>query len=259
MRSRPRLPEPTLGRVEQRARHLGVVLALEEAEQPPVVLLEVVQVAIDMRADPAHRLPVAPGQEQLHVRVAEERVLPAVQEGPPLGHERRDPVRLVTIEPHRELDEAREVAPRGDRLDLDRHARQPSANGRPCHHAGRIRESSRPRAARADRLCAPRGPDPVLPAGGVRGRPRRDDGGARAADARLQQLPRPDRPPAREGGRARGARALRHRAHRLAADERHDSAASRARGGDRGLDAAPRTRLSSRPATRRISVACRRS
>ena len=53
--------------------------------------------------------------------------------------------------------------------------------------------------------------------------------GARAHHARLEQLPRADRRPARQGGRPRGARALRHRPDRLALHERHHPAPPRAR------------------------------
>ena len=49
------------------------------------------------------------------------------------------------------------------------------------------------------------------------------DGGRRADHARLEQLPRADRRPARHAGRARRARALRHRPDRLAPAQRHDS------------------------------------
>ena len=57
----------------------------------------------------------------------------------------------------------------------------------------------------------------------------------------------------------RGARPLRHRADRLAAAERHDPAARRARARDRRLDARPTTRSSSPPATRPTSAASARS
>ena len=85
---------------------------------------------------------------------------------------------------------------------------------------GPVRESPRPRSPRADRLRPRARPAPVLQAGRVRGGARRSAWRARAADARLQQLPRPDRRSAREGRRARRARALRDGAHRLAPDER---------------------------------------
>ena len=118
-RGRARAASPRPRRAARRPPR--VVLALEEAEQPPVVVLELVEVAVDVGADPAHRLAVAPGEEVLGLGVLEERVL---ARGPGTAcrsrDERRDPVRLVTIEPPRQLDEARQVAPRGDRPDLDR-------------------------------------------------------------------------------------------------------------------------------------------
>jgi hypothetical protein len=55
--------QPGLGRIEQRSRDLGVVRALEEAEQPPLVSLELVQALVDVGADPADRLIAPPGEE----------------------------------------------------------------------------------------------------------------------------------------------------------------------------------------------------
>ena len=96
----PALAQPVSRGLEQRPRPTsGSSSALEEAEQAPVVALELVEVVVDVGADPAHGLAVAPGQEELDVGVLEERVLAPVQELPPLAHERGDPVRLVTIEP----------------------------------------------------------------------------------------------------------------------------------------------------------------
>ena len=67
--------------------------------------------------------------------------------------------------------------------------------------------------------------------------PGRRDGGRRADHARLEQLPRPDRRRARHPGRRSDAlHTLRHRAHRLAAAQRHDLAAPRARARDRRVD-----------------------
>ena len=76
------LAQPRRGGLEQRAGDLRVVLALEEAEQPPVVALELVEVAVDVGADPAHELSVPPGQEVLGLGVLEERVLLPVEELP---------------------------------------------------------------------------------------------------------------------------------------------------------------------------------
>jgi hypothetical protein len=71
----PALAQPALGGAEQRRGGLGVVLALEPAEQAPVVALELVEVAIDVGADPPDGAPVAPGEEVLGLGVLEERVL----------------------------------------------------------------------------------------------------------------------------------------------------------------------------------------
>ena len=64
------LAQPGRGGVEERRRHLGVVLELEEAEVPPGVALVLVERAVDLGADPAHHPAVAAGQEQLAPRRA---------------------------------------------------------------------------------------------------------------------------------------------------------------------------------------------
>ena len=115
------LAQPGLGRVEQRRGHLRVVLELEEAEQAPVVVLVVVEGAVDLGADPADHAAVAAGQEELRLGVLEEGVEARVQEQPPLDSKRGHPVRLVSMEPERELDELPSVAPRAHRCHFDRH------------------------------------------------------------------------------------------------------------------------------------------
>ena len=77
--------QPGLGRIEQRSRDLGVVRALEEAEQPPLVSLELVQALVDVGADPADRLIATPGEEVLRLGVLEERVPAAVEVALALG------------------------------------------------------------------------------------------------------------------------------------------------------------------------------
>ena len=84
---------------------------------------------------------------------------------------------------------------------------------------------------RATPTCSPTSGSLESPAA-----PGRRDGGRRAGHARLQQLPRPDRRRARHAGRARRARAVRHRADRLAAAQRHDPAPPRARARARRVD-----------------------
>ena len=65
IRSRPRSRSQVCGGVQQRARRLGIVLALEPPEQPPLVALKLVEVLIDVRADAPNRLPGAIGEEIL--------------------------------------------------------------------------------------------------------------------------------------------------------------------------------------------------
>ena len=84
--------QPLLGAVEQRRRRLRVLLALEEAEPAPAVLLEALEVVVDLRRDPPDRAPVAQRQEVLGAAVLEERVLAPVEELLALEEQRRDPV-----------------------------------------------------------------------------------------------------------------------------------------------------------------------
>src|ERR1035441_2936822 len=105
----------TTRRMEQSVRALARVLALEEAEQPPAVVLEFVEAMVDVRADAPHRPPVAPGDEVLGLRVREERIVLPVKALAHVGVERRDPAGLVTIEIRGQGDEAPHVAPIGDR------------------------------------------------------------------------------------------------------------------------------------------------
>jgi hypothetical protein len=96
--------------VSQGGGDFGIVLALEEAEQAPLVSLEAVQALVDVGADPADRLIAAPGEEVLGLGVLEERVLAAVEVTLALGDQRRDPVRGAGVEAEGELDEPRELA-----------------------------------------------------------------------------------------------------------------------------------------------------
>ena len=71
----PARAQPALGGGQQRRGGLRVVLALEEAEQAPGVVLELVEDAVDLRGDAPDRAAVAPGEEVLGLAVLEERVL----------------------------------------------------------------------------------------------------------------------------------------------------------------------------------------
>ena len=65
------LAQPAHRGIQQRARRLGIVLALEPPEQTPSVALKLVEVLIDVRADTPDRPPLAIGKEILRLRVLE--------------------------------------------------------------------------------------------------------------------------------------------------------------------------------------------
>ena len=190
---------------------------------------------------------VALAEEVLGLGVLEERVLVAVEERAALEDQRRHPA-ACRVQPERQLDEAvrsRRPAPGELRArPFGRHSREPSAHGRLCPDerdaSRRPPTSSRRRAPTTARSSSrpPRRPtcSPTSGCSTSEAGPVVEMEGARDDHARLQQLPRPDRRPAGQGGGARGARALRHRAHRLAPPERDDPAARRARTRDRRVD-----------------------
>ena len=120
-----------------------------------------------------------------------------------LEEQRRDPVRLVAVEPEREPDEATEVARRMHRPDLER----PHGGGQASMPTA-IDVFSKVRGhERAEQLRAAREADllPYFRTLESAAAPGRRDGGRRAHHARLQQLPRADRRPARHR-RARATR-----------------------------------------------------
>ena len=110
--------QPLLGGRQECVCHLGIVLALEEAEQPPLVMLELVEVAVDLRRDPTDGRLAPPGQEELDLGVLEEWIAPSVEEPLAVEQQRRYPVGLVTIQPPRQLDESVQIALARDRADL---------------------------------------------------------------------------------------------------------------------------------------------
>src|ERR1700683_3002302 len=68
------LTQPALRDVQQRTTDLGIVLALEPPKQTPVIVLELVEVAIHVRADPADRASVTISEEVLRLGVLEKRI-----------------------------------------------------------------------------------------------------------------------------------------------------------------------------------------
>ena len=97
------LAQPALGGVEERGRHLRVVLELEEPEHAPRVRVEVVERGVDLRADPARHPPVAAREEELRLAVLEEGPRARVEEQPPLYAKRGNPLFLVRVQPERAL------------------------------------------------------------------------------------------------------------------------------------------------------------
>jgi hypothetical protein len=63
------------------------------------VVLELVEVAVDLRGEAADRTAVAPREEVRRLGMLEERVPGAVEEAPALEQKRGNPARLVTIQP----------------------------------------------------------------------------------------------------------------------------------------------------------------
>jgi hypothetical protein len=109
--------QPALGARQESRRHALVVLAFEEAEQAPVVALELVEAPVHVGADAADGPAVPPGEEVLGLGVLEERVLRAVEVPLALRDQRRHPVRRVPVE--RKHDELPHLAAARDRPDLD--------------------------------------------------------------------------------------------------------------------------------------------
>ena len=214
---------------------------------PQRLLVEGVEVVVVLGRDaPDHAL-AATGEEQLRVAVREERVQPPVEEQPALQAQRRHPDGRSRVQPVRQLDELPPVPPRADGADDDWHLTPPDRTLY-AHGDRRLREGPRPRAGRAAARGARGRPAALLPPLESPAAPGGRDGGRRADHARLQQLPRADRRPARHRGRARRARALRHRADRLAPAQRHDRPAPRARARAGGVDGhRGRDRLHHRP------------
>jgi hypothetical protein len=121
------LCEPASGGGEQRVGHGLVVHGLEEpVETDAVAVLPNMGVVLD-RCDPAHRTPVAHGEERLQLGVLEERVLRGGEQGAHVRAQRRDPQRVAAVVRVRKSDEAPETAPVGDGRDLHTAQMTPSS------------------------------------------------------------------------------------------------------------------------------------
>ena len=109
------LGQPAAGGVEQRARDLGVVLELEEAEHagianPAHPVLGVVGL-VDLRADAPDDALAAARDELLRLGVLEVRVQLAAVEELALEADRGDPLLGGSMQAERELDELPAIPP----------------------------------------------------------------------------------------------------------------------------------------------------
>ncbi len=120
------LAQPAEGGVEQGLGDRRVVLALEEAELPPVVALHLVEAIVDLGRDPADDPAVAAGQEVLGLGVLEVGVVLAVEVAPALADQRRDPLVDAFVEPERQHDELAQVGATGHWGDGDLTHRAPT-------------------------------------------------------------------------------------------------------------------------------------
>ncbi len=114
---------PPAGGVEQGGGRLGVVEGLEEPDPRPRLVLELVELVVDARADATDGLAVPVGHPQRRVLVVVGRVFrrDAVEHR---DAQRWHPRGVVLEEPEREVDEPVPRHPAPDRFDLNRHDRE---------------------------------------------------------------------------------------------------------------------------------------
>ena len=234
IRSRPRSRSQPVAASISAPPTSGSSIGVEEPEHAVVAALELVPAVVDVGADPADGLAVALGRGRTRPRRARTRGSCARSRnwrrskrsgGTHWGSSRRS--RYGTS-----MNALRSRLPATGRIARCCHRGEPTlpAHERDRPRAGRrVREGPHARPPRAARARQAERPAALLPGDDLAGRPGGRDGGARDDHARLQQLPRPDRRRAGQAGGPRRARDLRHRAHRLAAAQRHHAAPPRAR------------------------------
>ena len=97
--------QPVLGRIKQAPRRLGIVVALEEAKEAPLLLVALDVAGIHDRRDPPH-IAATPGrQERPALRPLVKGVRPEPEQFFLRHDERRHPARIVAIDSPRQLDE----------------------------------------------------------------------------------------------------------------------------------------------------------
>ena len=97
--------EPVLRSIEQAAGSVCVVVALEEAEEAPLLLVALDVAGVHDRRDPADIAAIPRGEERPALRPVIERVRPEAEQLLLRHDQRRHPARVVPVDPPRQLDE----------------------------------------------------------------------------------------------------------------------------------------------------------
>ena len=97
--------EPVLRGIEQAAGSLGIVVALEEAEEAPLLLVSLDVAGVHDRRDPADIAAIPHGEERPALRPVIERVRSEAKQLLLRHDQRRYPARVVPVDPPRQLDE----------------------------------------------------------------------------------------------------------------------------------------------------------